>query len=75
MVLKWLIYLYNKQMKCLGQFSGGNGKKRVKATWNSFVRAVKASGQSGNILSIYDEMVLKWLIYLYNKQMKCLGQV
>ena len=27
------------------------------------------------IIIIYEEMVLKWLIYLYNKQMKCLGQV
>ena len=38
------------------------------------VQAVKAGGQSCNILSIYDEMVLKCLIYLSNKQLECLEQ-
>ena len=40
----------------------------------SIIRAVKASGQHYNVPPIYDEMVLKCLIYLYNKQIKCLGQ-
>ena len=38
-------------------------KKKKKPLGNSIVRAVKASGQYCNILSIYDEMVLKCLIY------------
>ena len=38
-------------------------RKKKKPLRNSIVRAVKASGQYCNILSIFDEMVLKCLIY------------
>ena len=38
-------------------------RKKQKPLENSIVRAVKASGQYCNMLSIYDEMVLKCLIY------------
>ena len=38
-------------------------RKKQKPLKNSIVRAVKASGQYCNMLSIYDEMVLKCLIY------------
>ena len=41
--------------------------KKVKPTGNSIVRAVKASGQSCNMLSIYDmNLVPKCPIYLPN---------
>ena len=44
------------------------GRKELKPLVNSIVRAVKASGQSCNILSIYDEMVQNVLFtYLINR--------
>ena len=49
------------------------GRNASKSLGNSIVRAVKASGQFCNIL-YYDEMVLKCLIYLYNKQIESLEQ-
>ena len=81
MVLKCFIYVSNKQIECLEQFQRRNSEEKkemsVKATWGSIVRAVKAGGQYCNIMNIppiYDEMVLKCLIYLYSKQIQCLGQ-
>ena len=83
MVLKCLIYLYNKQTKCLGQFQCKKREEKmqmpVKATWEYYCpsgKTVKASGQFCNIYipliifikPIYDEMVLKCLIYLFTNQ-------
>ena len=57
-------------------FSGGNEKKSKRPVGSSIVRALrlKTGGQSCNIPPVYDEMVLKCLIYLVNKHIKCLGQ-
>ena len=42
-------------------FSGGNGKKIVKATLEKYYPSRESGGRSCNILSIYEEMALKCL--------------
>ena len=52
-------------------------RKNVKASWESHCPSGKrliAGRQSCNIPPIYDDMVLKCPIYLFNKHIKCLGQ-
>ena len=48
--------------------------KKWKPLGNSIVWAVKASGQYCNMLSIYAEIVLECLIYLFNNQKYYLEQ-
>ena len=53
-------YLITRRIIC-NSFSGGNGKKIVKATLEKYYPSWESGGRSCNIPPIYEEMVLKCL--------------